>query len=336
MVVTTELKPRLLAWPMSRFYNEGDHHAAEVDWSDADLRIYEKLDGTMIVLYYNPDKGQWHVGTRGVPEADVELNGGVHTTEKITFAQLFWRALEATIKRASGSKKFDVEEWKTYLDKDVTYVLELTSPVNRVVVRYDEETTTLLAARRLSDGRELDPLLVAPTLGLPTPRVWKLDTVAAVKAFVESCDPASMEGAVACDSKFRRVKVKSKAWVLASRSKDAVMTSRRGALEAILDGSVDDVIPLVAPDLGQVLEELREKTRALFVGMDERFRRYRDEADGSRKTFAGFVMANGEWHPPFFAMFEGKAKSVGDYVEGLRTTGKLTDSILDTILRKVG
>ena len=40
----------VLAWPMNRFYNHGDAAGAQVDWSDPGLRVYEKLDGTMMVV----------------------------------------------------------------------------------------------------------------------------------------------------------------------------------------------------------------------------------------------------------------------------------------------
>ena len=40
-----------LAWPMDRFYNHGDAAGAQIDWSDPALRVLEKLDGTMVILY---------------------------------------------------------------------------------------------------------------------------------------------------------------------------------------------------------------------------------------------------------------------------------------------
>jgi len=50
----------LLAWPMCRFYNEGDCAAAHVDWNSS--VVLEKLDGTMIVLYWDAVHDRWHVG----------------------------------------------------------------------------------------------------------------------------------------------------------------------------------------------------------------------------------------------------------------------------------
>lgn len=334
----------LLAWPMSRFYNEGDHHASEVNWQDPELKIYEKLDGTMCVLYFDPLKSDWFIATRSVPEADLPLSGGVMTSENITFSQLFWRALDATLNAqnlvpdASGllPDATSVEMWKKKLCRQITYVFELTSPLNRVVVKYDVERVTLIALRDLNTGREChDVEWYGRELGVPTPKTWKLGNASAVHAFVSSCNPAELEGAVACDSSGRRVKVKSKAWVLASRSKDSVMTSRRGALESVLDGSIDDVIPLVAWEVGCELVKLRAKTREYFKGVDERFKQYMDESSGSRKTFAGFVMTNDEFAAVFFKMFTGEFKSSVDFIDSLQKAGKLNDSILDQLLSKI-
>ena len=48
----------------------------EIDWSDPGLRVYEKIDGTCIILYWDADANQWHAGTRSVPEADLPINAG--------------------------------------------------------------------------------------------------------------------------------------------------------------------------------------------------------------------------------------------------------------------
>ena len=41
---------RILAFPMRRFFNYGQGSAAQIDWSDKNLSILEKLDGTLVIV----------------------------------------------------------------------------------------------------------------------------------------------------------------------------------------------------------------------------------------------------------------------------------------------
>jgi hypothetical protein len=45
--------------------------------------------------------------------------------------------------------------WLNSLDKSFTYVFELTSPLNRVVVKYADYRITILAARETANGKYL-------------------------------------------------------------------------------------------------------------------------------------------------------------------------------------
>ena len=86
----------VLAWPMNRFYNHGDANGAQLDWDDSRLRIYEKLDGTMMVVYWDPLHSRWHAGTRSVPEADLPIRKDHMEIGDMTFSELFFKALRAT------------------------------------------------------------------------------------------------------------------------------------------------------------------------------------------------------------------------------------------------
>lgn len=64
---------QVVAMPFKRFFNLGQGSAAKIDL-DSTVRIMEKMDGTLIILYHDQLKNEWHVATRSVPEADVPLN----------------------------------------------------------------------------------------------------------------------------------------------------------------------------------------------------------------------------------------------------------------------
>ena len=213
----------VVAWPMCRFYNHGDFAAAKVNWDDPDLRVYEKLDGTCCILYWDEKQEQWCVATRSVPEADLPINCDDLTIGKMTFSELFWRSFEET-SRGNGNIGWDRDWAKQYLGRNNTYVFELTSPHNRVVVQYDSSFVTLIAVRSLVNFKEI-PVEHAIITEIPLPRSLPRRDPNAVHAFVEQSNPIELEGAVVCDTNFNRLKIKSTAWGLASRLKSSVTVS---------------------------------------------------------------------------------------------------------------
>src|SRR5271166_895148 len=137
---------QVLAFPMKRFFNYGQGSAAAIDWNDPKLTVLEKMDGTLCIVYYDPIIEQWCVATRSVPEADLLMDNGL-----FTFRTLFEKALYDT----TGGLPF--EQFTALLDKNYTYCFELTTPYNRIVVAYPECRITLLAARKMSSLKEVDP-----------------------------------------------------------------------------------------------------------------------------------------------------------------------------------
>src|SRR5690606_36109752 len=70
-------KTKILAYPMKRFFNHGQGAAAQVNWSDPNLAVLEKLDGTLCIVYWDPFTSCWCVATRSVPEADLLMDNGI-------------------------------------------------------------------------------------------------------------------------------------------------------------------------------------------------------------------------------------------------------------------
>ena len=327
----------VLAWPMNRFYNYGDPAAHDVNWKDPDLHVYEKLDGTMIIVYWDAKHKRWYAATRSVPEADLPIQVGDMVMENMTFYDLFMNALVATCENVTGNK-FDcaLNDPGDVIDlnKDMTYVFELTTPMNRIIVKYDEPRVTLLASRNVYSGDEI-MLSDIHITGVRYPQVWNIASPTALDAFVNSADPVDLEGAVVIDSMFRRVKVKNKAWVLSSRAKDLVTVSKRTALRAIINGEIDDIIPMVEDDIASQLNELR----AALIKYDEHvhdvFIDWAEQAGDDRKTFAGFVNASDEWATPFFQIYNKKGDGLIDWLQNEEKRGRLHSTTLESLLERI-
>ena len=167
----------VVCFPYTRFANYGEGWAAEIDWSTA--RVYEKLDGSLMTLYYYD--GHWEVSSSGMPDAAGTLMG-----TDTTFGELFWKV------------------WKELgypmpHDPGVCYMFELMTPFNRVVVKHTANRIVLHGARRLSDFRELNPIVEASQHAWDHIPTYPLQSWDDVTAFAAKFDPMEHEGFVVCD-----------------------------------------------------------------------------------------------------------------------------------------
>lgn len=360
----------LLAWPMNRFYNFGDPAGADVDWAHPSLKVYEKVDGTCIILYWDPIHGEWHAATRSVPEADLPINAGNLEIGDTTFSQLFLKALIVTREESEGAALgwkrctlcgvqhdeaahpdlpcptddrsahnwvVDGPDKVVHLSKELTYVFELVSPHNQIVVAYPEPRVYLLAARHTQTGKEI-PIETLRLDHVRRPKTWEIRDVVTLSAFVDSANPAELEGAVACvqvGDHFRRLKVKNKTYVLAHRAKDTVTSSARNALECVILEKVDDVGPLVPADVHGRLLRMQTAFVAYCRCIDARVAAFKLAANGSRKAYAEQVKASGDWSAPYFNLWENRSKDAREWFTNACKNGKLSATSLDTILERL-
>lgn len=317
-------KLTVLAWPMNRFYNQEEGFAAPINWNDPALRVFEKLDGTMILMYFDSHQNKWCAGTRKVCEGDILIKG-----YDLTFSQLFFQTLqESWLDSASRDNLFD------YFDKGVTYVFELTSPYNRVVVKYETAQVSLIAARQTATGQELN-IDSLSQIQIPRPANWPLHSSAQISVFVDSAAPDQLEGAVVCDSNFRRLKIKNKAWVLASKSKDSIQNSMRSVLESLLLGTLDDVLPLLDAKYRSTIENFQEKARTCFANIDAKFQDFRTQAAGDRKKFASLVNNSNDWTPVYFGMWQSSNLNANSWTTQSLKNNRLSNAGLDAIIKMI-
>lgn len=328
----------VLARPMDRFYNHGDPHAVEIDWSHPSLKVYEKVDGTCIIMYWDPLHDKWHTGTRSVPEADLPIQVGHLAIGDTTFSGLFWTALEGMYDKGTQDGSYSFEGWiRNTFDKSLTYVFELVSPYNQIVVTYPEPLVYLLAVRRTVTGEEI-PIEDIVLEHVKRPQVWSINDVTALATFVDQAEPSKLEGAVVCvqvGDSFKREKVKNKTYVLAHKAKDTVMSSERNALECVILEKVDDIVPLVPRDVGDKLLRMQYAFGRYCKQIDKNVIDFKAEAAGSRKRFAEQVMTSGDWTAPYFNMWENKAANAREWFSAASKNNKLSVGSLDTILSKL-
>jgi hypothetical protein len=322
-------KTIILAYPMRRFFNMGQGCAAEINWSDPNLAVLEKLDGTLCIVYYDPFTNQWCVATRSVPEADLLMDNGL-----FTFRTLFEKAVQDTC-------GYDFHTLTKSMSPYYTYCFELCTPYNRIVVDYKTNNITLLAVRHLATFQELEfnnPLIEKlANNGVPLVQAHTYTSIDELVDWVATLNPMKHEGIVVRDRHFNRIKIKNAAYCAANKLRDTLGSSPRNCLELILLGKEDDAMSFLPPDIADNLILIKEKYRIWLEEQERMYKKVFEEASvinaGDKKTFALTLNKyTTAFKPAYFTIFSGKAISVKDFIEKNRKDGSWSDSFLDKIL----
>jgi T4 RnlA family RNA ligase len=203
LILDTEDNYKVVAMPFTKFFNYGEAHAAQLDWSTA--RAYEKLDGSLITLYcYN---GEWMVATSGTPDASGEVEG---IDRKMTFAELFWDTYSKVVRGLNV----------TDLNPDYTYIFELCTPYNRIVVEYYSPKITFIGCRHnvTLEEESVDNVSyilkrIWPHYGFTIPCTFDLTSLTECIDFVNGANPLEEEGVVIVDANWNRLKIKNPGWI---------------------------------------------------------------------------------------------------------------------------
>jgi hypothetical protein len=333
---------KVLAFPMKRFFNYGQGSAAEVNWADPNLAILEKLDGTLCILYFDPWINKWCVATRSVPEADIVMDNGL-----FTFRTLFEKATFDTC-----GKSFD--EFVSTLGINWTYCFELTTPYNRIVVDYKNNSITLLSARELSSLEEMNPhdpvnaaFLDQDMPGIPRVQAHTYTSISDLLDWVSSLNPMEHEGVVVRDSNFNRIKVKNAAYVAHNKLRDTLGTSERNCLELILLEKDDDVISMLPEEIVNNLLKIKKNLKFAITMYDYHYNMMLasalydvqlhtpDVRMPDKKTFALTLQKFSHlklWSAPYFQRFDGKNSGMREFINQNRKDGTWSDSFLDKLL----
>jgi hypothetical protein len=229
---------KVVCYTFSKFFNVQEPLAAKIDWSTAEVQ--SKEDGSLCQLFHYDNK--WNIATSGTPDASGQVNDYGKT-----FKELFW------------------ETWnKLGYETDVLlnsccYALELTGPLNRVVVDHKEASLHMIGKRCLKDLNEY--FLVEPYANLTPPlaRSYPLKSIEDCIKAAEALNPLENEGFVVVDANFNRVKIKSPAYVMLHHAKDSL--SKKRMCEVIRKGESSEFgLALNSfPELRKVFDEVFEK-----------------------------------------------------------------------------
>ena len=203
------------------------------------------------------------------------------------------------------------------LEKGKTYMFELTSPYNKVVVPYDKLELALIGIR---DNQSLQEELIYDSSLKDSFLLPKRYGFRTLEECIESAKslPYSEEGYVVVDKYFNRVKIKSLAYVDAHHIKgNGVLTEKR-ILEILLANEEDEVL-VYFPEYSKVFDEMNQRIIRKALILDAQWKRIKARLDckdiASRKDLAMFLKDHSEYDLGFiFKMLDGRYKFSKDYL----------------------
>jgi hypothetical protein len=292
--------------PFFKFTNYGENGADPIDWNHS-LYVRDKLDGSLLKLLKEADGNDLWT-TNGSFDLDVEIPEyyPCDTEERLTpphtFASLRNYALRGH------------EEEIRRLPQLWTFMFELTSPYNKIIVPYRETKLTLLGCRD-PEGKEHTPEWAAENfkLSFATPQIYPLKNIDEVIGYCKSLDSNDREGVVVQDGNFNRIKIKSDHYRSLSFLKGEDHFSDERIFAAIKRESIDDALaawPEIRPRTDEIIAEWIG-FRNSIAGLCEKASAYyrqcaqdcADDPKEAKKRYALFVMGNYKTLSTF--LFEG-------------------------------
>ncbi len=246
----------VVSHPFHKFFNYGEELAVDIDWKTA--WTSSKIDGSIIKVV-NLDDDNFLISTNGMIDAFKCSLPENYGRPFETFGELF----------LEGMKFYGLtmDDFPRLFKPGFTYMFELTSPWNQVVVNWNETKVWFIGVRDNRTGEEIRFSDHELSKIFDTPRVFPMrsfdDVVKAAKEL-----PDDEEGYVVCDSGFRRVKVKSPRYVQLHYMAGNQIWSPTRVMEIIRDNEVSEYVAYF-PKFKVAFDEIKAKYDAYVDELED-------------------------------------------------------------------
>ena len=206
-------------------------------------------------MFYNKIAKQWQIASNSCINADdAVLTSGYSVGELVRSTAEYENFMELV--------QHDM------VNKNHTYIFELVSPKNQIVIKYDKTMLYLLGVRSNLDGQEYDPVEYfnvsvyepVPAIGcFPSPRVYCVNTLEGCKKAAEQLnkgDYPDLEGFVVVDNFWRRIKVKSPQYLMYHHIVNNGMITKERAWDVLTsdDFNMSEFVKMASEDNVKILE----------------------------------------------------------------------------------
>ena len=278
---------QIVSYPYDKFFNYGESYAPQLNWNTT--KVYEKLDGSLMTLYYY--QGKWRVQSSGTADGTGKV-GGLN----YSFSQLFWQVWQ--------EKGYQLPEETEYC-----FMFELMSPYNRIVVRQNSNNLVLHGVRNLKTLKEENSQVWGDKYNWHLVNSYPLQTLEEIIAACHALDPMDGEGYIVCDRDFNRIKIKSPEYVAISHLKTGFST--RNIIEIVVTNEGEEFLTYY-PEWQKLYNQIEAKYNALVAEIETDYTHYKDIP--VQKDFALAIK-----HLPYsgmlFALRAGKSNSIKECLQ---------------------
>jgi hypothetical protein len=229
-----------LARGFDRFFNWGeDPECYSRDFSEA--TVYEKVDGSLILVWWNPYTGHWQASTRSVHDAS-----GATPMDR-TFMDVIHEAIGCSLDELMAGR-----------NTTFTWIFELVSPETRIVTEYSEPALYLLCVRNTQTGEEfcdLESLAALLPADIRVPKTYKVGSKEDIDQMLADL-PEREEGYVCRWSDGYRLKIKNPAYLALWHTWGNGNLSPKRIMRLIQSGEVDEFLSYF-PDTRAWIEPYR-------------------------------------------------------------------------------
>jgi hypothetical protein len=311
---------KVVNFPFTKFFNIHESSAAVVDWSSASFQ--EKVDGSLIFIYFVERLNRWMISTSGTCNAfAAEARFGK------SFGQIVTEVLTKNFK--------DINTFYSKLQKNICYMFELESSYNQVVVNQgdNEGRLTILGARNLDTLEELS---------LNSSELARIQPLSVVKTypitqdtminFVNSRPAQDAEGLVVCDSQFNRIKVKSEEYIKIHRAVGGILSSWKNALELALSDDIDDFKGVLGSAALERIDLMQTKVNTYISEYKNLIDNLPESCLQNRKEMGQYIKENKlDLFSTFIWQCHFGGKNILSVLKGLvdKNAGKVADTLME-------
>lgn len=282
----------------TRFFNLGEDDTVVYDFNNWEWM--DKLDGSLINLYWDFLNNQWTWATRGTAYAEGYAN------DNSTFMDLIFKSIPF---------EFEMDN----LNKEYTYMLELTTPENRIVTKYNKYSLTLLDCRhKLSGNYSPEELLQASQcLRIPIVKRQTFSSVEELRSKIDRLDKYD-EGFVGINKKTGvRIKVKNPEYLILHRLRGEGLNHKRCST-FVLGGDYKSYLKEFPEDENILLPYIKFKEKLV-----KRIRFVLEKCQNLEKKEFALLVKDTPEAGILFAVRNGKAKSICDAINKLTDNAKI-------------
>jgi len=291
--------------PFHKFGNYGESYVPEIDWKSASTQ--EKKDGSLIKAWWNKYENYWQISTNGTIDAktaELQFTNGYGIAS-------FYDLVIFTLNR------MDQRHITHSMIKEFTYLFELCTPLNKVVVPHKDYKLYHLATKNNETGREIELILGL----IPKPLRYPLTTLDECVASANEL-PFSEEGYVIVDKDLNRVKIKGLKYLQVHRLKGEGQFTQKRALDIVRMNEQSEVL-VYYPEFIPVFEEITILFNIFIQKVEEDLVNCSLYLMKDRKTFASWVNKNCILPSSCFSFYDGKITTTSQAIKRVSTDNLL-------------